>query len=438
MQKWIFPSAYYVHSRQSLETALNTIPFFQAWSKLDPGPNHTIDERFAALPTFSKSDMRRQFPQGLLPVGTDLNRAIESGEISLVQTSGTTDDKVTNIWNQKWWDASEQASWKLNAYLSEIVPGEFKEAILVNPRNVGFLSDEIELAMEKRKLSRYLYLNEKSDTLSWTAEHMDRMLKEINDFQPRILEANPSMLAKLCRHIVSTGQKVYQPGAITLTYEFPGCFHLRQIREVFKTPLISSYGTTETGYVFLECESGLLHQNLEYCRVDFQPFKPEHGGPLQGRILVTPFNNPWSFVLHFDVGDVVTLHEDSRCRCGRKGIILSTIDGRKTNLTLTSQGRLVTLGELDRTLSILDEVDEYQFFQIDKDIYELYLVSTAGKKSLSAMAREILHNLYGKEAAITVRFKNAIGPERSGKYQIARSLFPINIEEYLDPSGLPK
>ena len=55
----------------------------------------------------------------------------------------------------------------------------------------------------------------------WTREHMDRMVNELNSFQPPSLEANPSFLARLARHIVSTKKRVFQPRIIVLTYEYP-------------------------------------------------------------------------------------------------------------------------------------------------------------------------------------------------------------------------
>ena len=230
------------------------------------------------MPALTKKDIREHSLQETLPEGTDIDRAIAGGQIALVQTSGTTDDKITNIWNQQWWDASERSSWKLNSWINRIATGDHREAILVNPKNVGIISDEVDLTMEKRRLSRFLYLNEKTDPSSWTPALMDRMIEELNIFQPAVLEANPSYLARLCRYITTKNKTAFQPGTIVFTYEYAAGLHYRQIRQVFQVPIVSSYGTTETGYVFMQCEQGKLHQNSEFCRVDFQPFKTEHGG----------------------------------------------------------------------------------------------------------------------------------------------------------------
>ena len=57
----------------------------------------------------------------------------------------------------------------------------------------------------------FCILNEKTDPLAWTPALMDRMVSEINDFQPVVLEANPSYLARLARYIASKGGSVFQP-----------------------------------------------------------------------------------------------------------------------------------------------------------------------------------------------------------------------------------
>jgi len=434
LQSWRFSSNYYSRSLDVLETALSQVAAYRSWRAFDPGPEYSIDRRYAAMPALTKKDIREYFPQGLLPSNRDVNRGLASGEIEFVETSGTVGDRVTNIWNQKWWDASERASWKLNSRANKIATGSHPEAILANPLSVGFVSDNFDLPMEKRRLSRFLFLNERTDSASWSSEHMDRMVKELGLFKPAVFEAKPSLLAKLCRYIAASKKTVFQPGLIVLTYEYPTNFHYRQIRQVFDVPIASSYGTTETGYVFIQCEKGKFHQNSEFCRVDFQPLKSKHGGPFLGRILVTTFNNPWYYMVHFDVGDLVHIDEGGRCSCGRdSGIILSAIEGRVTNVTLTCAGRLVSLRELDDNLSVLEGVDEYRLEQVATDIYDLHLVSRRPDKDrLSEESSEMLKRLYGKKAKVSVIYEDAISPGSSGKYRVAEALFPIEIESYLD------
>jgi len=58
-----YPQAYLQKSEETLETALNTAPAYRAW------------------------------------------KGLRLGEIEYTFTSGTTGDRVINIWDQNWWDA---------------------------------------------------------------------------------------------------------------------------------------------------------------------------------------------------------------------------------------------------------------------------------------------------------------------------------------------
>lgn len=436
-RNWEFPPHYYRQSVSVLETALGQVAAYKSWQAYDPGQEHHIDKRYASLPILTKRDIRENFPQGLVPADRDVGRALANGEIGLAHTSGSSDIRVTNIWNQEWWDASERASWQLNSHASRVATGSHPETILANPLNVGFVSDNADLPMEKRLLSRFLFLNEKADPTKWTPQIMDRMISELESYQPAVLEANPSFLAKLCRYAASTKDRIYQPGMIIFTYEYPSAFHYQQIRRVFSVPMASSYGSTETGYVFMQCEAGKLHQNSESCRVDLQPLKLGHGGPLVCRLLVTTFNNPWYYLLHFDVGDLVRISEEGACSCGRNsGYILSAVEGRILSATLTTDGRLVTLRKLDEALSVLTSIDEYRLEQTSIGAYDLYLVSRRQDKAeLTEESTAILKGLYGEEARVSVIYQDSLSPEDSGKYALAKRHFPINIERYLDETS---
>jgi phenylacetate-coenzyme A ligase PaaK-like adenylate-forming protein len=184
----------------------------------------------------------------------------------------------------------------------------------------------------------------------------------------------------------------------------------------------------------MQCEEGKFHQNTQFCRVDFQPLKKQHGGPALGRILVTPFNNEWYHLVRFDVGDLVRLDDSEKCACGRhSGMILSATEGRFVNATLTCAGRLVTSRELDNNLSVLSEIDEYKLEQTTPDHYELHIASRqTNKQKLSESAVSVLRGLYGKEAKISVLHEEAVAAEISGKFRISKTLFPLKIEDYLD------
>jgi phenylacetate-coenzyme A ligase PaaK-like adenylate-forming protein len=347
---------------------------------------------------------------------------------------------VTNVWYQPWWDASERASWGLNDRARRAGLGEHREAILTSPLCAGVVREDGYVTREERTLGRFLYLNERSDPTTWTVEHMDRMVRELAAFRPAVLEANPSFLARLARHVIARGLTQPAVDLVVFTYENPSLLHYRDVSQGFATPPASSYGSTEAGYVFMECEAGRLHQNTEYCHVDFLPFRPEHGGPSVGRILVTTFGNPWRSLVRFDIGDIVRLESAGPCPCGRtEGLVLAAVEGRTANLTLTPDGRAVTQATVDRALCQVAGLLEYQLLQSGPRAYELRFTSADGTGTAKRAAREAsdrLHRIYGVSATISLEPVRAVRPDPPGKYRLTKSLVPVDGPSLVEPAYL--
>lgn len=416
----------------TLQAALGSTPLYRSWRALDPGPGAALDQRYAALPALSKADIRAHFPAGLVPAGMDLEAALARGEVSYVRTSGTADEALTNIWNQAWWDASERASWTLNSAASRAATGTHAEAILASALSVGPRAQGSPLPRAARTLGRFLFLNEYAFAGEWPAGHEERMLAELAELRPAVLEANPSLLARLARHAERTGAAVYQPQLVTLTYEFPSRVQLRAIRRVFRSPVVSSYGSTEAGYVFLECEHGRLHQNAGFCRVDLQQLGDGPGSRGVGRLLVTTFGNRWFPLLRFEIGDIGR-PAAGPCPCGRTlGLTLDAIEGRLVSVCLGAGGRLVTHGQVDEAIAREERVAEYRLLQKSPTDVRVTVVAEAGEGAAAARGcREALQELFGPGIEVAVEPAAAIPPEPSGKFLLARREFPLAPEVLL-------
>ena len=426
-----FPPEYLANCRNALNTALRRVAAYRDWNRQYPGPTFQVDEQYAALPILTKADIRQHTFDGLIPTGKNRMKGFKKGHIELVKTSGTTDDQVTLIWNQSWWDASEKASWKLNSHASLVATGRHREAIMTSPICTGVISRSGQLiSMKKRRIGRFLYLNEIVNPADWTVEQLDRMVDELALFRPVVLEANPTLLARLAAHINRTGRKVFDPKLIILTYEFPSRVHMRQIMKAFKSPVASSYGSTESGYVFMECEAGNFHQNADFCRVDIQPFKKKyHGRRNIGRLLVTTFQNKWFSIVRFNVGDVVRFLEPGSCPCGRKLGYTAVMEGRARDITFGMKGNAVTVKQLDEAVATLDWVIEYQLEQETSSRYLLRVVSSSpAGRAMERQAEQVLRGLYGKGAKVRVKFEKIILPEISGKHRLAKTSFPVDID----------
>jgi phenylacetate-CoA ligase len=421
-------SRYQLLSLKALNTALREVPGYASWRCFDPGPRSPVDERYAALPVLSKRELREHYPAGFVPRHRELGPGLAAGEVEFAQTSGSTEDRVTLVFNPAWWEASERAAWKLNKHASRVADGRHPEVVLASPRCVGPGYSPRPLSVAERTIGRHLYVNEKINPASWTVRDIRRMAQEINDYTPRVLEGDPAYLAAFARRVAELDIPVSQPRLIFLTYSYPSLIYLRQIRNVFTAPLASSYGSTETGHVFMECEAGRLHQNSSHCRVDFVPWLPRHGGPKRGHMLVTVFHNPWFVVLRFDIGDVARLEDRGACPCGRgEGMVLRTIEGRMADVTFDSKGNAVTVGDLDAVLDQLPGLTGWQLDLPAPGSMRLRIMAEPGfARQASRHARELLQGIYGHGAAVDVVIEKALQHESSGKIRFTRTAFPVD------------
>jgi phenylacetate-coenzyme A ligase PaaK-like adenylate-forming protein len=406
-------------SEDLLDYSLSSVPFYRDnWAKYDPSDPDDIDVRFAAMPVLTKADMRRSFPNGFISDNADVDKGLRDNEIEFTFTSGTTGDKVINLWNQEWWHASEMASWQLNPNLSKLSYPP-KQATLASSLNVG-ISCEEDLPMDHRIMGNLLYLNEKANIICWKDYHIERIAREINEYRPTVLEANPSLLARCCWYWLDNGIEVYSPDVITFTYELPSKVSLMAIRQVFSSPLVSSYGSTETGFVMDTDESGVYRQNSEFCRIDFFPLKEQYGGPDLGRIAVSTFKNPWAHILRFDIGDLVRVKESNPGQFAAENI-----EGRASNCTFSTKDGLITTASADCALARISGIRDYDLVQKDKSHYRLLLKGSfeGHETSTKLDAKDLLAELYGPDGIFKVEIVKDLLPGPAGKYRRTHATF---------------
>ncbi len=418
----------------TLQRALAEAPFYSRWRDKDPGPARPLDERFAALPVLTRRDVRAYVPDGFMWSAQRESRGLATGEAEIVTTSGTSGERLSIVWHQPWWDGSERAAARLNATLEEIWARPHREAVLTTPVCGALACHVGDASMTERTLGTLLFLNQSDDPTAWDARTAARMADELALFQPDVIEADPAYLGILCRLCARSGRALPRPRCIVLTYELPSRIHLQWIDRAFPgVPVVSSYGSTETGHVFTQCEQGTFHQNEATCRVDIQPLRADRGGAGMGRLLVTTLGNPWFSLIRFDIGDIVRLRADTPCPCGRtEGVTVAGIEGRWNDLTFDCEGRIMTARMLDDAVGCIESLTGYQLLQTARRSLVVRFSAEAGEQAAVTEAlSERLASLYGDGVEIKARCEQAISPEQSGKFRLARSTLPALPEELL-------
>jgi phenylacetate-CoA ligase len=409
---------------QALDRATRLVPFYRSRGSASLDPALPAAARLAAMPVLRKRDLRTRSHTEFVSSDRTVATGISQGDVEIVTTSGTTEDRVSIVWHQPWWDLSERESLQLNAHTCAIPPGTVREAVLTTPLCTGAICHTGDVPREERTLGRLLFLNQKNDPAFWTEADIARMADEINAFQPAILEADPAYLAQFCYRAIRSGLRINSPRHVILTYEFPSRLHLRQIRRQFDFVPISSYGSTETGHVFMQCEHGWFHENTTTCHVDFQRLVRSSLGDNIGRLLITTLGNDWFALIRFDVGDLARM-ATAPCPCGRRaGLTMASMEGRVRDVTFTLEGQVVTVNALDRALGEVPGLLAYQVEQLAPAEFLLRFVAEPGLELPAAdTSAQALEALYGAGAAIATQRETAIVPEPSGKYCLSRTHF---------------
>src|SRR5262249_50732280 len=80
--------------RELLARIRRDVPFFEDRAAIyDPCRVDDL-KSFSALPYMRKRDLRRNFPRGLISRTVDLAAGLAEGRLSVLATSGTTDDRI--------------------------------------------------------------------------------------------------------------------------------------------------------------------------------------------------------------------------------------------------------------------------------------------------------------------------------------------------------
>jgi phenylacetate-CoA ligase len=352
-----------------------------------------------------------------VPDGHTLASALQSGEISVVGTSGTSGERVQVLWHQAWWDAQELDGFQLHSAMGpHVLSAGYREAVLTTPMCSGNLCHVRALPMQERiDNERTLFLNQTIDPSAWNDGDVLRMADELERFQPDALEADPAYLAHFCARLAKLRRRPFQPRFIDVSYEFPARSHIAAIARVFECPIIDTYGSTECGFVFCACEHGRYHHNAAWSHVELLPLARIGG---VASLVVTPLGNPWLNLVRFDSGDLVRASR-SACACGRAGVVLDAIEGRLSDLVVDARDGFVTVHGVDRALAGAPGLLHWRLVQRAPRDFELECVPDELDTLALERGLDALGELLG--VSPSVRIVRALPVEASGKFRLCRA-----------------
>ena len=308
-------------------------------------------------------------PKEWVPSGRDVRAELASGDIELVETSGSTAERTRILWDKGWWLTQEERGMRTNAAIDRAMGNatRYREAILTTPV-CGLGSCHIgDLSFEKRIDEHRLFLNSRADPTFWkAADDATQMLDELARHSTVGLESDPTYLATLARAAVAEGRTVDVSGFVTLTYAMTSAAHLRAIRRAVTAKVFQLYGASEVGVLFMEGEDGLLHHCPLTTHVELLPLQvATPGAENVALVVVTTLDRTVQPLVRFVVGDLVQVAKGASGRFTPVPPIVSP-EGRLQDAIIRPDGAWVTAGAFDRAMAGNPGVALYQANQADR------------------------------------------------------------------------
>lgn len=145
---------------------------------------------------------------------------------------------------------------------------------------------------------------------------LDRIVAELNEFRPGILNGYASAIALAAREREAGRLRIEPVLVITAAEGLPAEEYPR-IAEAFGAKVRNQYACAEFMGLANGCEENWLHVNadwviLEPVDAEFRPVPP---GELSHTVLLTNLANRVQPIIRYDIGDSITVRPD-RCPCG--------------------------------------------------------------------------------------------------------------------------
>jgi phenylacetate-CoA ligase len=247
-------------------------------------------------------------------------------------------------------------------------------------------------------------------------EHLPTYIAQLQEWSPCYIAGYPSALSTLARY-ARQHQLVIPMRAVFTSSETLTPLDRSVIESVFACKVWDRYGAGERLVTFSECPDGQLHQCAEFgiAEVDVDGRQARPGE--QGRLLCTGLWNSAMPLIRYDSEDVVAVPtQSSVCTCNRGLPLIGPVEGRRDDVLVTSEGRLMPRAGLDQIYEYIDTIDRCQLVQERRGEIVVKVIPRPGFTAAqeSELVRQLRRRI-GYGTAVQVMLVNNIPPSASGK-----------------------
>ncbi len=395
-----------------IKHAYEHVPFYHKVfrdCKLTPADIRTAED-LPKLPLLTKDIIR-------INIRDLVAKNIPTSELEETKTSGSTVSPLSFFWHKNLTDQREKAflwtSWNIGGYR-------------FNHPRVDFSLERTEQgSIQYDPLERVLLLS----AVALGRKQLDRYIKIMREYRPKVLKSIPSNLLPLARHMVDQRQPRFDSLQLILCgSEMIYPWQRSLIEDVFGVRLFSWYGQTERVILGTECEqSCFYHLFPEYGITEIVDAGgiPVSSAGTKGRMVGTGFNNYAMPLLRYQLGDIGAVSAKG-CPCGRSYPILSILEGREQEYIINAKGEAIPIVSITYS-SILEKAKQFQFYQEREGLVTLNVVpfSIITQLDIESMRQKLEKELSDVDVRIALVDKIPRGGRGKSKYIIQK--LPIEI-----------
>lgn len=400
----------------ALPRYLREVPLYQSRPGIQPGADTAWNlETLRHLPLITKEDIRKDFPLNFLREEAAVDRLLESQEIELEHTSGTSETRTTLLLPAGWWAEQESRALRLNPQMAAVLEAfpAVRRATLSSPVCSSEVCFTGVPSREERTIGSTRFLSLSRYPFLWSESDLARMAEETSEWDPQFLDVDPAYGVAFARYCERCGLRFNGLRFILSSYEFLSVTHRRILERAFGVPVFDLYGSTETGHLLAETEAGNKRASLETAALEL--LDPGEDGV--GELVITTLTNEFMPLVRYRIGDLVE----------RLDLPYGTryhVHGRVADAFRTAEGRRVTTRQVDQCFVGMPGIAHYQLVQRKSGPWLLrYVADGAGPErhelsELSSRIRDLLCLAGGLE----VESAELLMPEPSGKFRLGYAL----------------
>lgn len=401
--------------RRIVEHAYRYVPYYRALFdsiRLKPDDIRRLSD-INKIPTLTKEVLRARFKT----LEATNSRAFRPQALC---TSGTTGQRIQFLVDRPsnvlefvyYWRHWNWAGYRLGAPFAEFSSVFFSKG-----------DDKSRLASHRQRLTNRLLLNSVAMSRATVRDYV----RAIRKHRPLFLKGLPSVLYHFSLFLRQQGIDDISFKAVFSTGEILTPRFRKLIEDTLECKVYDSYGHMERTVAISECPHGGMHVNTDYgllelarddsLRAEFPAARGDEGSSYTARVVGTSLYNFSMPLLRYEVGDIVLIDPKKKCACGRQFPLVAAVGGRRSEVIVTPEGRVITAAFL--VFEDVPGIMEGQIVQESLAALRVKVVpSPSFSKACAARLESRLRTLVGPSMGISVECCGSLNLARGGSGKV--------------------